>query len=187
MADATGNTVVSGTLAVSGTSTLAGLANANGGIAVDTSAFTVADATGNTVVSGTLAVSGTLTAATAVTVTSGGLVVSAGGVDVAAGGLAVSAGFLDLSSVSITDSQDLTPTGTVYVVNSTGATTITPTACSDIGRMLFMYGDDANNVTVASTNLLTTDGNAVVIDQYDLAGFMCVGTKWALMFEANLQ
>ena len=173
VADATGNTVVSGTLTVSGTSTLAGLANADGGIAVDTSAFTVADATGNTVVSGTLAVSDTSTLA-------GGLTVSAGGLDVAGG-------VFEMSHTEITNSYDLTPTSTLYIVNSTGATVITPTACSNLGQMLFFYGDDNNGVTIAKANLLTTDGNDVAIDQYDLVGFMCVTTKWALMFEANLQ
>jgi len=213
VADATGNTVVSGTLAVSGTSTLAGLANADGGIAVDTSAFTVADATGNTVVSGTLTVSGTSTLAglanadggiavdtsaftvadaTGNTVVSGTLAVSdtstlAGGLTVSAGGLDVAGGVFEMSHTEITNSYDLTPTSTLYIVNSTGATVITPTACSNLGQMLFFYGDDNNGVTIAKANLLTTDGNDVAIDQYDLVGFMCVTTKWALMFEANLQ
>ncbi len=41
-----------------GTSTYTGLLNANAGIAVDTSAFTVADTSGNTVIAGTLSVGG---------------------------------------------------------------------------------------------------------------------------------
>jgi len=50
-----------GGLSVTGVSTLSGQLNANGGIAVDTSAFTVADTTGNTSIAGTLAVTGTTT------------------------------------------------------------------------------------------------------------------------------
>ena len=51
-----GNTVIAGTLGVTGVTTHTGLVNANGGIAVDTDKFTVADATGNTVIHGTLGV-----------------------------------------------------------------------------------------------------------------------------------
>jgi hypothetical protein len=46
------------TLGVTGITTLTGALNANGGIAVDTSAFTVADTTGNTAIAGTLTVTG---------------------------------------------------------------------------------------------------------------------------------
>jgi hypothetical protein len=53
----TGDTVIGGTLAVTGA------LNANGGITCDTDKFTVADATGDTVIGGTLAVTGALNAA----------------------------------------------------------------------------------------------------------------------------
>lgn len=46
---------------VTGTFSASGLASLNGGIAVDSTAFTVADATGNTVVGGTLQVTGNTT------------------------------------------------------------------------------------------------------------------------------
>jgi hypothetical protein len=49
------------TLAVTGVTTLTGALNANGGIAVDTNAFTVADTTGDTAIAGTLGVTGTTT------------------------------------------------------------------------------------------------------------------------------
>ena len=48
-----GNTTIGGTLGVSSTSTMTGLLNANGGIAVNTDKFTVA-ANGNTTTDGTL-------------------------------------------------------------------------------------------------------------------------------------
>jgi hypothetical protein len=57
----TNNATVGGTLGVTGVTTLTGLLNANGGIAVDTNAFTVADTTGNTAIAGTLGVTGTTT------------------------------------------------------------------------------------------------------------------------------
>jgi len=64
------NTAVTGTLGITGITTLTGLLNADGGIKVDTTAFTVADTTGDTAIAGTLGVtgnttlSGTLTSAT---------------------------------------------------------------------------------------------------------------------------
>jgi hypothetical protein len=56
-----GNTTLTGTLGVTGATTLTGALAANGGIAVDTNAFTVADTTGNTAIAGTLNVTGTTT------------------------------------------------------------------------------------------------------------------------------
>lgn len=53
-----GAATLSSTLGVTGITTLTGLLNANGGIAVDTNAFTVADVTGNTLVGGTFDVTG---------------------------------------------------------------------------------------------------------------------------------
>ena len=65
VADSTGNVSTSGTLGVTGTSTLgvvnaSGLISADGGLDVD-GAFTVADSTGNVVTSGTLGVTGLTT------------------------------------------------------------------------------------------------------------------------------
>lgn len=62
VAASSGNTVVAGTLGVTGTSTLAAV-NASGDFAIATSKFTVASASGNTVVAGTLGVTGTSTLA----------------------------------------------------------------------------------------------------------------------------
>jgi hypothetical protein len=62
------NTTLGGTLGVTGVTTLTGLLNANGGIAVDTNAFTVADTTGNTNIQGTLDVVGKSTLASTSTI-----------------------------------------------------------------------------------------------------------------------
>jgi len=58
-----GNTLVAGTLGVTGITTITGLSNLNGGIAVDTDKFTVGS-DGNTLVGGTLAVSGIINTGT---------------------------------------------------------------------------------------------------------------------------
>ena len=57
-AGTTGNGDFSGTLTVDGISTLTGAVAANGGITVDSTAFTVADTTGNVATTGTLGVTG---------------------------------------------------------------------------------------------------------------------------------
>jgi hypothetical protein len=54
VADATGNTVIAGTLNVTSTTILSGHLQANGGIAVDTDKFVVTDGTGATRVAGLL-------------------------------------------------------------------------------------------------------------------------------------
>jgi fibronectin-binding autotransporter adhesin len=59
--DEDGDGLFAGTLGVTGISTLAGLLNANGGIAVDSTNFTVNGTTGNTAIAGTLGVGGATT------------------------------------------------------------------------------------------------------------------------------
>lgn len=61
------NAVIGGTLGVTGVTTLTGALAANGGITVDTSAFTVADTSGNTSIAGTLGVNGNTTLGDATT------------------------------------------------------------------------------------------------------------------------
>jgi hypothetical protein len=85
VADTTGNTVISGTLKVTNTTTLVGAAALNGGLTMDTRAFSVSDTTGNTVISGTLKVTDTITLVGATTATgaitaNGGIVLPGGGI-----------------------------------------------------------------------------------------------------------
>lgn len=63
---ASGNTVIAGTLAVAGASTLTGATGITGNLAVNTDKFTVTAASGNTVVAGTLGVTGHATFASLV-------------------------------------------------------------------------------------------------------------------------
>lgn len=96
-------------------------------------------------------------------------------------GLITLGGGLDLSNTEITDTQSVTPlASTFYIVNSSGAATITMTACSNVGQVVYMYGADANTITVPDSNVRTDDGGAETFGQYDIRGWMCVGTEWAL-------
>ena len=62
----TGDTIIAGTLGVTGVTTLTGALAANAGITVDTDKFTVADSTGNTVIDGTLNAKGEVTVDTGI-------------------------------------------------------------------------------------------------------------------------
>ena len=44
--------------------------------------------------------------------------------------------------------------------------------------MLYLYGDDANTITINDTNIRSTDGSAVTIGQYDIVEFMSSGAEW---------
>lgn len=81
--------------------------------------------------------------------------------------------------ITPTTGSTLTPAATFYIINTSGAITITlGTTGAVAGQLLMLYGDDNNNITVADTNILTTTGNALVIGQYDIALFVYNGTAW---------
>jgi hypothetical protein len=138
VADASGDTVIAGTLAVTGAQTMTGLLNANGGIAVDTNAFTVADTTGITVIAGLLNANGGIavdTSAFTVADTTGAVAcgdIQCKGGDIDAG-LSGTAGSVDIFPSTVTSGKlaitcaDQTGDTTVSLVAGTmaGATTIT--------------------------------------------------------------
>ena len=112
------------TLGVTGITTLTGALNANGGIAVDTSAFTVADTTGNTAIAGTLTVTGA-------TVLNGGLTMDTDKFTVAdttgntsiGGTLAVTGDQTNTGDLAV-NGGDLTTTATTFNLLNTTATTL---------------------------------------------------------------
>lgn len=77
-----------------------------------------------------------------------------------------------------TAGQTLTPTASMYVVNSSAAVSMTLAVCGTDGKLLYLYGDDANTVTVNDTNIRSTDGNAVTFGQYDVVAWICRGNDW---------
>ena len=124
------------TLAVTGITTLTGALNANGGIAVDTSAFTVADTTGNTSIGGTLAVTG------ATTLT---------------GGLAANGGItVDSTAFVVADTTgNVSTTGTLTV---TGATVLNGGLTMDTDK--FTVADTTGNTAIGGT--LAVTGNTTL-------------------------
>jgi hypothetical protein len=105
--------------------------------------------------------------------------------DAAITGDAAVTGDTTLSGLAIFDAADLTvanttltPAASAYHLDSAGATTLTLTACANNGQLLILFGDDANTITLADSNIRTTDGNALSIGQYDLCLLVCYDTEW---------
>lgn len=198
--DDTGAVIITGTLAVSDTATftssatmldtlsVAGASSLNGGLAMDTTAFTVADSTGNTVISGTLAISdaqtnlstlnmsnkaisnigaagtdfssvGGLTTASTITVTAGGLVVSAGDTDLA-GGLNYGAdnlyplGYSTSGFQVVCGTTALTGSTALAVTGLTSVTYVIPwQITAPITTAAYVYGAVTYPTTVTITSL----------------------------------
>ena len=72
----------------------------------------------------------------------------------------------------------VTPTHTFYHLNSAGAVTITLAASATEGQILVLYGDDANTITIADTNIRTSDGNKLTIGQYDIVVMIYDDSEW---------
>lgn len=90
------------------------------------------------------------------------------------------------ANVTVTNGLVITPAYTVYALDSAGAVTLTLGASASEGQLLYLIGDDANNVTVADTNIRTSTGNALVIGQYDVAAFVYQDSEWIeLLLLAN--
>lgn len=90
---------------------------------------------------------------------------------------------LSSTSITVTGGMTLTPTANVYRLNAAGAVTITLAACTNDGQVLYLYGEDNQTITVADSNILTHDGAAWSIGQYDLVAAICIDTKWVQVAE----
>jgi|APSaa5957512576_1039674.scaffolds.fasta_scaffold07983_2 hypothetical protein len=160
----TADGTIGGTLAVTGITTLTDLVNADGGIAVDTSAFTVANTSGNTAIAGTLTSTGT-----AAFGTSGGISLAPGATpSVAAGNLFVG----DASSTTITDFTGGTPGQQIHILvpvlagaitygSATLVTGAAPIVTSAAGFTMTSWMT-LDGVTWYLTNLLDT-GTTIVV------------------------
>lgn len=83
------------------------------------------------------------------------------------------------SAITLTSAgQTITPAYGLYILSTTGAISITLAAPSAAGQVLYLYGDDANTITVNDTNIRSTDGNAVTIGQYDVVEWISTATEW---------
>lgn len=86
---------------------------------------------------------------------------------------------------TITDGEWLTPTLTVYNLDSGGAVTMTLGACAYDGQLLILVGDDGNDITINDTNIRTNDGGVQVINQFDVITWVCIDAEWVEVSESN--
>ena len=93
-------------------------------------------------------------------------------------------GFAD---ATITDGETLTPTVTAYALDSAGAVTMTLGAVGTDGQLLILMGDDNNTITIADTNIRTSDGNAITLGQYDTVAFVYQDNEWLQLLKSANQ
>ena len=143
-----GNTLIAGTLGVTGattltTATLSGALAANAGITVDTNKFTVADTTGNTAIAGTLDVDGATTL--------DGTTVD-GVLDVN--------GSATVDNVQINGNEIDTTSGNL-TIDSAGGTTTIDDALTVSGNVT-LSSSIVSNVTIAAQKTLTVGGPLIL-------------------------
>lgn len=86
---------------------------------------------------------------------------------------------LDETAYTTTGTHTLTPTTTLYELNPSAVATITlDTGSAAKGDLLILVNISANNVVIADSNILTSDGSAVTLGQYDVIVFVYVGSAW---------
>jgi len=157
------------TLAVTGVTTLTGALNANGGIAVDTNAFTVADTTGNTAIAGTLAVTGNTTLSGTLALT--GNQTNTGDLAVNGGDITTSATTFNLLNTTAT-TLNIGGAATTMTIGS-GATGATATFQKNviISGNLTVQGTTTTN----SSNTLTVNDSVVYLADNNSGNALDIG------------
>jgi predicted RecA/RadA family phage recombinase len=162
-----GNATVGGTLGITGATTFTGAVAANGGITVDTSAFTVADTSGNTGIAGTLTVTGATALngglsmdSTAFTVadtsgnTSIGGTLGVTGASTLTGGVTVGSGGTSLAKILL---------GTVTVENTKTSATLALTGVTAGSRVFAMATENASNAVYVKCAIPSTNSVQVIM------------------------
>ena len=142
-----------------GMTVIAGTLSANGGITVDSTAFTVADTSGNVATTGTLGVTGNTTLSGDVTIDDD-LIIDPQAV-----------------TIAVTDDSTITALGTVTKLSaaaSCGTATIT---AGTAGQVLILMGPAANTITITDTGTLKLGGNCALTAN-DTLTMISDGTNW---------
>ena len=92
---------------------------------------------------------------------------------------------VSFADLTVTDGYTLTPAYNIYALDSAGAVTITLAAAGTEGQLLILIGDDANDVTIADTNLRSNDGAAQVLNAYDVLMLVYQDSEWVEISESN--
>ena len=154
----------SGALSVTGITTLTGVLNANGGIAVDGTRFTVADTTGNTSIAGTLGVTGATTLSSTLGVTGATTLSSTLGVT-GATTLSSTLGVTGVTTLAgvLNANGGIAVDGTAFTVaDTTGNTSITGTLAVT-GTSTFTGALTASGGVVGNSSTATTLATARTI------------------------
>lgn len=86
------------------------------------------------------------------------------------------------ANLTVSNGDTITPTYTIYALDTSGAVTITLAASADEGQLLLLINDDANATIIADTNLRSSDGNAITLaGAYDVALFVYQDSEWLLI------
>ena len=175
-----GAATLNSTLDVDGAVTLNSTLDVDGNITSGTGAVTITDSVN---ITGAVDVDSTLNADGAVTLNStldvDGNVSSGTGAFTVADSIAITGLFYpSFADETITDGETLTPTVTVYALDSAGAVTMTLAASGVEGQLLILIGDDANDITINDTNIRTNDGAAQVLNQYDVLMLVYQDSEW---------
>jgi hypothetical protein len=86
--------------------------------------------------------------------------------------------YSSFTDLAVSNGDTITPTYTTYALDSSGAVTVTLAASAQEGQLLVLIGDDANDITIADTNIRTNDGNAQVLNQYDVLMLVYQDSEW---------
>lgn len=89
------------------------------------------------------------------------------------------------TNLTATNGTTITPTYSIYALDSAAAVTITLAASGTEGQLLVLIGDDANDITVADTNLRSNDGSAQVLNAYDVLFLVYQDDEWLEISESN--
>lgn len=85
--------------------------------------------------------------------------------------------------LTVNDGDIITVTAlTVYALDSGGNVTITLAPVGTEGQFLYLIGDDANDIVILDTNLRTSTGSALTLNQWDVAGFVFQDSEWLQLF-----
>jgi hypothetical protein len=96
--------------------------------------------------------------------------------------LHLSGPLISFTDLTVSDGQTITPTYTVYALDTSGAVTITLAASAQEGQLLYLINDDANATLIADTNIRTSDGNAVTMaGAYDVTVWVYQDSEWLLL------
>ena len=165
VADTSGNVATTGTLAVTGASTLTGAVAANGGISVDSTAFTVADTSGNVATTGTLAVTGASTFTGRATVSN-------------LFGLTPST-----LNITVTDGATITPVSSFQKITAAGAVGAT-IAAATAGTLVCLWNTGAQTITITDAGAIKLTADAVLTTD-DTLCVLSDGTNWLEIGVAN--